>query len=157
MHGLLPLARFYPDDVRHNRRRCKRCMAERVAVRRQTHPLQTLWRRLVQRARARFSTMSAVSQWTWQEHGRRALLRLLSAMPASTDADLGPALIQSYVLTWPEGTQELTNVEQLVLRRRRQHKGRQQQQQAISFTGDEKMHEEAAPNSSSAGDSDSSR
>jgi hypothetical protein len=93
-HGLLPLSRFYPEDLQRNRHRCKRCVADQVARWRKSNPQKTLWRRFIQRARRRFGA-EAVSGLDWASYGQPLLRKLVSELE---DPD-GP-LLQRYILTW---------------------------------------------------------
>jgi hypothetical protein len=97
-HGCLPVSRFYKEDLKRNRHRCKRCVADTVARWRQRHPLQTLWRRFVQRARTKFGA-DAIASLSWQEDARPLLFRLVEEL--GSDVDIGAPLLEHYILTWP--------------------------------------------------------
>ena len=118
-HGELPSSRFYKEDVRRNRRRCKRCVADQVARWRERHPLRTLWRRFLQRARRRFGA-ATVTQLDWRSHGRPLLFRLVQAVDPEGDA--GAPLLERYMLTWENASASL-DLTQLFLQERRQLRG----------------------------------
>ena len=114
-HGSLPLSRFYKEDLRRKSHRCKRCVADKVARWRQNHPLQTLWRRFVQRARVKFGK-DVIANLSWQKDARPLIFRLVEGLNES-DSEIGAHLIKEYILTWPQNADHF-DITQLILARK---------------------------------------
>ena len=93
-HGPLPLFRFSSDDLSRKRRRCKRCLADKMAAYRARLPLRHMWNRFVQRARESFGR-DAVGGLCWSEHGHPLLCRLISGLARGSHVPL-----QCYKLAW---------------------------------------------------------
>ena len=116
---MLPLHCFAKDDLQNNRRRCKRCVADKVARWRSKNAFHTLWRRFIQRARSRFGR-EKVDELTWEGVGRELVPQLVSQAESGVGEgegveESGDYILQKYILTWPKQAMEL-NRNQLGLR-----------------------------------------
>ena len=104
VHGSLPLHQFGKEDLNRKRHRCKRCLADKMAIYRKKQPLRHMWNCFVQCAQQNFGS-DAVDGLSWTEHGQPLLSRLVSA--ALADAPLQQQqqqqqLQQVYKLAWEQ-------------------------------------------------------
>lgn len=80
IHGTLPVSRFSKEDLSRKRHRCKRCLADKMAVYRTRLPLRHMWNCFLHRAREQFDA-DAVHGLRWIEHGQPLISELFRGVP----------------------------------------------------------------------------
>jgi len=92
------LHQFGKEDLSRKRHRCKRCLADKMAMYRKKQPLRHMWNYFVQCVQENFGS-DAVDGLSWTEHGQPLLSRLVSGVLVDVPLQQ-QQLQQCYKLAW---------------------------------------------------------